>query len=137
MGKKLWVGISSRTNEAGLAQLRQALAPFGYSVEGVRVTGCLHLKSAVTAVREDLLLVNPAWVPSDTFAGIEQLAVDPAEPYAANALRLGGGVIFPEHFPLTRARLASRGIRVTAVPCDELAKAEGAVTCCSILLEVS
>ena len=133
--KTLWVGLSSRTNAVGAAQLGGALAPFGYKVHAMRVEGCLHLKSAVTSVGENLLLVNPAWLPADAFPGIPRIEVDPAEPYAANALRVGDTLIFPAHFPRTLDRLLARGLAVKTVDASELAKAEGAVTCCSILLE--
>jgi dimethylargininase len=138
VGRTLYVGLSSRTNAAGVEQLRKAVAPFGYAVQGVEVGGCLHLKSAVTEVGEGVLLGNAAWVSPAVFGGAEWIDVDAREVYAANAVRVGGAwgaVIYPEHFPRTAERLERRGIRVERVPCDELAKAEGAVTCCSILLE--
>jgi dimethylargininase len=135
LGRKFFVGRSRRTNEAGLLQLRQFLGGWGYEVEAMEVTGCLHLKSAVTLVAKGLLLVNPAWLPQGAFAGIERMEVDPAESYAANALWAKDRVIYPQHFRRTRERLEKRGIPVLSVPCDELAKAEGAVTCCSVLFE--
>ncbi len=138
VGRRIFVGRSSRTNEAGIEQLRQFLDAWGYQVEAMAVTGCLHLKSAVTQVGEGMVLVNPAWLAKGTFAGmerIERIEVDPAEAYGANALCVAGQVIYPEHFPRTRARLERRGIHVLPVVCDELAKAEGAVTCCSIMFE--
>jgi dimethylargininase len=62
------------------------------------------------------------------------MAIDPAEPMAANALLVGGEVLYPSEFPRTRARLEAAGIRVRAIPAGELAKAEGGVTCCSIVI---
>jgi dimethylargininase len=135
-GKRVFVGRSSRTNEEGIRQLGRILGERGYRVEGVEVRGCLHLKSAATEVGEGLLLVNEAWIPPTAFAGLERVAVDPSEAYGANALRVGDGVLYPAHFPRTRERLARRGVRTVAVACDELAKAEGALTCCSLLFSV-
>jgi len=134
-GRTLYVGRSGRTNDAGIAQLGGLAAPFGYEVVPVAFSGCLHLKSAVTALADDLLLVNPEWVSPDAFPGQQALCVDEGEPYAANALRAGDAVVFPAQFPRTRARLVERGLRVAEVECDELAKAEGAVTCCCLLFE--
>jgi dimethylargininase len=136
-GRTLFVGRSSRTNEDGVRQLASAVNPYGYRVVAVEVGGCLHLKSAATLVGDGLLLVNPAWVPAGAFPGFDRLAVDPAEPYAANALRVRDRLLFPEHFPRTRNRLEGRGLSVVPVPCDELAKAEGAVTCCSIVFRAA
>ena len=135
-GRTLYVGRTARTNAEGLAQLRDAVAPFGYRVVEVRVEGCLHLKSAATLAAPGVLLVQPAWVSPDEFdLGLEHVPVDPSEPYAANVLLVGGTVIQPAAFPRTRARLEARGLRVEAVDVSELAKAEGAVTCCSLLVD--
>jgi dimethylargininase len=134
-GRTLFVGRSSRSNDAGVAQLREHVSDFGYSVVPVSVSGCLHLKSAVTLVAPDALLVQPAWVARDLFGDATVIEVDPREPFAANALLVGHGVIYPAAFPRTRERLEARGVRVVRVDASELQKAEGAVTCCSVILE--
>ena len=137
VGRVLYVGQSGRTNDAGIAQLRDHLTPFGYEVHAVRPTGCLHLKTAVTAVSDGALLLNPAWISPALFDGLDVIAVDPREPFAANVVRVGSAVLTASAFPRTRPVLdRARGIEVHVVDVSELAKAEGAVTCCSILLEV-
>lgn len=133
-GKSVFAGETSRTNAAGIAALRAALAPHGYSVTAVPVTGCLHLKSAATEAAPGLVLVNPAWVDPAAFAGLETLPVDPAEPGAANVLRIGTAVVQDAAYPRTRAALERRGLQIHAVDLSELAKAEGAVTCCSLIV---
>jgi dimethylargininase len=135
-GKNLFVGVSGRSNREGIRQLRELTAPHGYTVQAVEVQGCLHLKSAISQVAPRTLLYNPRWVEKSAFAPLECLEIDPAEPYAANALLVGEGVIYPASFPRTLQILAGRSIPVTTVNVSELQKAEGAVTCCSILLEV-
>lgn len=135
LGRTLWVGRTGRTNEAGIEQLGALTAALGYSVQAVAVRDCLHLKSAVTAVAEGTLLLNPAMVDRRSFGRLRLIEVDPAEPAAANALRAGAGVIIPEHHPRTRRRLEAAGLAVRPVPATELAKAEGGVTCCSLLVE--
>ena len=87
------------------------------------------------AVGENLLLVNPAWLPSEPFARFDCIAVHPDEPSAANALRIRDQIIYPKMFPRTLDRLERRGLRVSTVDASEVAKAEGAVTCCSLILE--
>jgi dimethylargininase len=138
VGRTIFVGRSARTNTVGVEQLQRILCPLGYEVRTTGVRGCLHLKSAVTAVADDTLLVNPAWVPRGDLAGFDLIEVDPTEPFGANALRLSDRVLHGMAFPRTRERLERRGVRVSSVDVSELAKAEGAVTCCSILIpEVS
>lgn len=128
----IFVGRSERTNADGIEQLRRIAK--GYAVHAVPVHGCLHLKTAVTRVAKDTLLVNGDCIDTSAFAGWTLLDVDPAEPFAANALLLGTTVIYPQDFPLTRARLEARGIDLRFVDASELAKAEGGVTCCSVLV---
>jgi len=134
-GRTIYVGLSSRTNHNGLAQLETLLREWGYEVIPVPVTGCLHLKSAVTQVADNLLLMNAHWVRPECFASIDVMTVAPSEPGGANALRIGTAVIYPTHHPETAARLDRAGVRVVPVPCTELAKAEGGVTCCSVVFE--
>ena len=137
VGKRVFVGVSTRTNAEAVAQMRRILAPHGYTVREVAVRGCLHLKSAVTALADDLLLLNEEWAPPAAFSEFDLVSVHPNEPSAANALRLDDRIIFPMAFPGTAARLGQRGLRVVGVDASELAKAEGAVTCCSLLIHDS
>lgn len=133
--RHVFVGQSARSNEDGIAQLRALLQPHGYTVQGVATRDCLHLKSAVTVVAEGTLLVQPAWVDPAVFADWRVITVDAGEEHAANALRIGDAVVYPGCFPRTRATLEAAGIRVLAVDVSELQKAEGAVTCCSIVFD--
>ncbi|MBP1633890.1 MAG: dimethylargininase [Acidobacteria bacterium] len=134
VGKTLFVGLSTRTTAPAVQELERLVAPFGYSVAAAEVRGCLHLKSAATEVARGILLVNPEWT-GEWVRGFERVEVDPAEPYAANALLVGETVIFPCAFPRTRDRLERRGIATRLVDVSELAKAEGAVTCCSLVFD--
>ena len=133
VGRTVYVGISSRSTEDAIGQMKTILEPRGYQVRAVRVTGCLHLKSAVTQVSEDTLLINPEWVSKDEFPGMNFIEISPSEPYAANAVLVDDTIIYPSSFPKTQAKLEAAGIRMIIVDADELAKAEGAVTCCSLI----
>ena len=135
VGRTLYVGLSSRTNREAIGQLQALLTPWDYEVIPVEVSGCLHLKSAVTQVGERLLLINAHYVRPECFASMDTINVAPAEPDGANAMRIGAAVIYPSHFPETTQRLERAGVRVVPVPGTELAKAEGGVTCCSIVFE--
>lgn len=133
VGRTLYVGESARSNAGGIAQLRELLAGHGYAVQGVPTRGCLHLKSAVTQLNDHTLLLQPEWVDRERFADFRVIEVDPAEPPAANVLRIGDALVMPAGFPRTRQRLLDAGFRVIAVDVSELQKAEGAVTCCSLV----
>jgi dimethylargininase len=139
VGKRCFIGRSSRTNDVGIAQLRALVSEFGYEVEAVDVSGCLHLKSAVTAVGENVLLGNSTWVDRRAFGDVTWVEVDPSEPHAANALWIDDGVIFPRAYDRTaralRSHLDAVGKSLHLVDASELAKAEGGVTCCSLILQ--
>jgi dimethylargininase len=135
VGRRVFVGRSSRTNEAAVVQMRQLLAPLGYTITDTTVRGCLHLKSAVTALADDRLLVNRDWIDTATFDGFALVDVDPGEPPAANALRLDDRIILSASFPRTAERVAQAGLRTRLVDTTEVEKAEGAVTCCSLIVK--
>jgi len=135
IGRKLFVGVTKRSNAEGLRQLAAILVPHHYEVIPVRVTGCLHLKSAVTCLGRQTLLANRAWFDPAPFSGCEWIDVDPAEPHAANALALGNTIIFPASFPRTRARVEAQGFDVTPLDISELQKAESGLTCSSLIFQ--
>jgi dimethylargininase len=133
VGRQVFVGLSARTDAEGLAALDRALRPFGYDVAPVGVRGCLHLKSAATALGEDALLVNPEWIDLAPLRAYECVPVDPAEPWAANVLRVRDVVVAASGFPRTRDRLRARGLGVREVDMSEFLKAEAGVTCKSLV----
>jgi dimethylargininase len=129
----LYVGRSGRTNEPGIARLAAVVEPLGYRVVPVPVTGCLHLKSAVTALDQERVLVNRAWLDPAPLRGLELVEVAPAEPGAANVLRVAGLVVAHAGFPRTLDRLASLGYSLRLLDVSEFLKAEAALTCKSLL----
>ncbi len=134
LGKNIYIGISTRSNDSAVRQLQELLAKYGYTVTAVEMHDCLHLKTALTKVDDKTLLINPNWVDTSHFKGFDWIEVDPSEPFAANCLPVGDGIIFPTAFPKTRQKLEQKGYKIQAVNVAELAKAEGAVTCCSLVL---
>lgn len=139
LDRTLYIGVSTRSSQAGIEQLAKLLAPYEYQVEPVELVGCLHLKSAVTQVGPDLLLINRQWlprIPRGIFASFRCVDVHPQEPHAGNALMLKEGLIYPSSYPLTRHRLEQCGLNVRTVDVSEMEKAEGAVTCCSLVFEM-
>ncbi|MDY6834635.1 MAG: arginine deiminase family protein [Chloroflexota bacterium] len=133
IGRKLYVGLSSRTNKAGIDQLHAFVADFGYSIETVEVKHCLHLKTAVTQVAENMLLINRDWVNATAFSDMELIDVEPSEPFGGNALLVNQTIIYPLIYPKTLERLRDHQLKVKPVAFSELAKAEAGLTCCSLI----
>ncbi len=134
LGKNIYIGLSTRSNHSAVNQIQELLYAYGYKVCGVPLNDCLHLKTAVTRVDDRTLLINRSWVDARPFKDFKWIEVDASEPYAANCLPIHGQIIFPKAFPRTQAKLASDGYEVYALNVDELAKAEGGVTCCSLII---
>ena len=130
IGRRVFVGQSTRTNEEGIRQLSALLRPFDYEVIGVNVQGCLHLKSAATVVADNMIVVDSSAFDPQIF-GAPYLDV-PAK--AANLLLVNGIVLCPAVAAPTAERLEKEGLRVQLIDNSELAKAEAGLTCCSILL---
>jgi dimethylargininase len=132
-GRTLYVGHSARTNAAGIQQLAAAAESHGYRVRPVEVHGCLHLKSAASWLGDDTVLVHRQWIDAAAFAGLRLIDVPAGEEQAANVLLIGDTVLLADGFPRTAAAIAALGRRVCLVENSELRKAEGALTCCSLI----
>ena len=133
--KTIYVGLSTRSNQAAVEQLGERLKDYRYTVKGIEVKDCLHLKSAVSIVAKDTLLLNPAWIDASLFPDMTIIETDPSEDFAANAVLIGDDIVYPEEFPKTAAKLRAHGLTLHTVLATELAKAEGAVTCCSLIIK--
>jgi dimethylargininase len=132
-GRDVFVGLSQRTNPAGVDALRTILGPFGYSVTAVPVLEVLHLKSACSALPDGSLLVNAELISTSPIQGRQFLPVPKAEPLAGDVLVIGERIIASDAFPETISLLESRGWEVIPVSVSEFAKAEGGVTCMSLV----
>jgi len=133
--RKLFAGLSRRTNSEGIRELARIVKPHHYEVIPVPVTGCLHLKSAVSYLGRNTLLANRSWFDPAPFTACDFIDVDPEEPQAANALAIAGTIVFPASFPKTRARIESQGFHITLLDISELQKAESGLTCSSLLFD--
>jgi dimethylargininase len=134
VGRKVFVGATPRTNTAGINSLATILEPFGYQVIPVTVRGCLHLKSACTAMDDDTLLVNPHWIDLEPFRGFHAISVPEEEPWAANTLVIDRCVCVHAGFTGTIEILRGLGLPVKTVDISQLLKAEAGMTCSSIMV---
>ncbi|MEX0939670.1 MAG: arginine deiminase family protein [Pirellulales bacterium] len=135
IGRTLLVGLSSRTDMAGVDALKEIVQPYGYQVRAVTVRGCLHLKTACTAIGDGRLLVNTAWINPADLADFQIVPVPLSEPWGANVLPLGGKLCLPAAHRATAEMVEKLAGDVVTVDVSELAKAEAGVTCLSLLIE--
>ena len=138
IGRRVYIGLSTRTDAKGIASLADIASPLGYEVIRAELRDCLHLKTGATFAGADaagtpVLLYDLRSVDAAQFSDVEPFAVD--EPAAANCVRAGDRLIMPAGNPRTVARLRERGFDVVEIDVSELQKAESGVTCMSLLDE--
>lgn len=136
IAKTLYVGKSCRSSAVGIGRLRDLVKHHGYRVRAVPVDGCLHLRSAVSRLQDNRILLNPQWVDPKDFEDVEVVTAEPSEPYGANVLSLQEGVVCSTSFPRTIQMLRDQGLQVHTVDISELAKAEGNISCCCIVFPI-
>lgn len=137
LGRTLYVGDSTRTNQDAHAQLRSILEPFGYDIRPIPLERCLHLKTGATAIADDAVLCNPAWVDPAVFDGLRVIESDPDEPFSANVVRVGSTLVADSAWSRTNRRLEDAGFELAPIHLGELTKAEGSVTCSSIVFSLT
>lgn len=136
-GREVYVGQSPRTNADGIVALRETLKPYGYTVTGIPVRGCLHLKTACSALADGRFLVNASWIDVSPLPASMLIQVPDAEPWAGDVLVIGDRIIVSDAFPETIALLGDLRWRVVPVSVSEFAKAEGGVTCLSLVFRAA
>jgi dimethylargininase len=127
----VFVGLSQRTHREAVEAL-QALTP--KPVVSVHVKQGLHLKTSVSALGNHLLIIQPSRVDTEPFNGLEWIEVDENEAYAANCLAVGDHVILPAGFPKLEQHIQEHGFSTLPVDMGEFQKADGGVTCLSLLI---
>jgi len=134
VGTTWFVGRSTRTNEAGVRRIHDVFSPLGFRVIEVPVVGFLHLKCFCSPIDDRTILVAEDTVDLRHFDGFELVRVPRAEAYAANAVFVNNTAIIAGGYPTTRAAVERLGLRVVELELSEIEKADGSLTCLSLLL---
>jgi len=134
-GRSLYVGLSPRTNAPAVEALREIVRPYGYQVTAVPVRGCLHLKTACSALADGRFLVNRDWIDVSPLPESRLVGVPAREPWAGDVLVVRDRIIVSDAFPETARLLVDEGFATIPVSVSEFAKVEGGVTCMSLVFE--
>lgn len=133
VGRRIFVGRSQRTNEAGIARVREVFGPLGFEVIAVPLDRVLHLKCVCSPLDDETILLADGTLPRETFAGLRVVSIPSHEECAANAVAVGRRVLVAAGFPITQRAVEELGLEAIAVDTSELRKADGALTCLSVL----
>ena len=134
-GKRLFVGLSTRTNARGIAALAEIVERFGYTVIPVVVTGGLHLTTGCGIVNDETVLLNPRWLDAFAFSGLRQLYVPEDEPWAANTIRVDNNVCLEAGAPQTVDLVQPYAGNIAMLDISEFRKAEGSLSCLSLIFK--
>ena len=132
--ERCFVGRSDRTNESGAGQLGEILSDYGYTLETIPVTNGLHLKSSVSFLGQDTLLLTADYADHGAFRRFQKIVVDKDEQYAANALWVNERIFLAAGFRKTYEKLRQSGLDATQLDVREVAKMDGGLTCMSLRL---
>ncbi len=131
-GKKVYIGISERTNQEGANQLSEILIKFGYDSTYISVNKGLHLKSDVNYIGKNTVLMTNIFFDTQDFKSYNKFIVKPEESYAANSLLVNNKLIIPKGFPETKLRLLEAEFDVIELDMSEPQKMDGGLTCLSL-----
>jgi dimethylargininase len=136
LGRTIYIGRSARTNAAGVARAAEVFEPRGYRVIPVELPAhVLHLKCVCAPLADNRVLLAEGTVAAATSAGAHAVWVPNEETYAANAVAIGDSVVIADGFPRTREALEAAGFQVCPLATTEFRKADGSLTCLSILVD--
>ncbi len=130
----VFIGLTTRTTQEAIDQFATFVRPLGRTTIAVNVPGCLHLKSAITALPDSSLIGVEGWYDPAPFLEAGFTIHDAAEPSGGDVLCLGNTVVLPADARITGQRITALGFDVTHVDVSELQKIEAGVTCMSVLL---
>jgi len=133
-GRTIFIGLSARTNEVGAEQLARLLEPRGYRSRTVPVATGLHLKSSVSWLGAETLLVSERFADLPELRAFRRIVVDETEEPACNTLLVNGTVLTPAGFPRARRQLDETGLPVVELELTEARKMDGGITCMSLRL---
>jgi len=132
VGKHYYIGISERTNQEGANQLIRILGQYGMTGSKIPLHAMLHLKSGVSYLENNQLLVSGEFVKHPALAGFEQWVVEPDESYAANSLWVNSRVLVPAGFPKTLELIKQAGYDTRVLDMSEFRKLDGGLSCLSL-----
>ncbi len=134
VGRHVFVGVSTRTTMGAIESLRTLISSTGFTVVPVTVTGCLHLKTAITRLPDDSLIAVPQFVNTSLFTTHGYRVHETAEDAGGDVLCVANSVVVPANAPRTAQLITDAGFDVRPIDVSELQKIEAGVTCMSVLL---
>lgn len=132
VGKHFFIGNSERTNPEGADQLIRFLKKNGMTGSVVQLKEMLHLKSGLSYLEENTLLISGEFIDHPAFESFHKIEIDPDESYAANSLWVNSTVLVPAGFPKTLKKIEQAGYQTITLDVSEFQKLDGGLSCLSL-----
>jgi len=132
VGDHFYIGLSDRTNIQGANQLIDLLIKYGYTGSTVELKDVLHLKTGLSYLENDMLVICGEFKSDPIFSEFEQIEIPESESYAANCIWVNDNVIIPTGYPMTKDKISSTGYNVLEVDVSEFKKLDGGLSCLSL-----
>jgi dimethylargininase len=127
-----YIGLSGRTNIEGADQMIKILKNHGFSGSKVRLNKMLHLKSGVSYLENNIMLVCGEFIDNNVFKKFKRIVIDEDDCYATNSLWINGKVLVPAGFPKTMVKIEEAGYETIPVNVSEFRKVDGGLSCLSL-----
>lgn len=132
VGKRFFIGLTTRTDEAGIGEFAAWVEPLGYTVTAVGMSAGLHLKSIVNYVGGNTLLLSEEYLHHSAFAEFDKVVIPQEEAYAGNTLWINDTLITPAGYPYTLQQLQKLALPIIQLETSEFKKMDGGLTCLSL-----
>ena len=132
VGNHYYIGLSERTNLVGANQLIKILNNYGLTGSTISLEKVLHLKSGVSYLENNNLLVAGEFINKPEFQKFNLILIDEDENYAANSLWINDKVLVPQGFPKTKHKIEQLGYKTIEVDVSEFRKLDGGLSCLSL-----
>lgn len=132
VGDHFYIGKSARTNREGAEQMIAILEKYGFTGSIVPLNEVLHLKTGLSYLENNNLLVAGEFVHSPEFEKFNKIIVPKEEAYGANCIWMNDYVIVPEGYPTVQKAIEDLGYKVLVVDTSEFRKIDGGLSCLSL-----
>ena len=131
---RVLVGLSGRTNVAGVAALTEALRAVtpDILVQVMSFGGVLHLKSGLTELAPGVLIRDPALRADADLSWARVISLPPEEGFAADVMPVNETLFVAAGCPAAYAAACEFHDQVVALDMSEFRKMDGGLTCLSL-----
>ncbi|MCP4676416.1 MAG: N(G),N(G)-dimethylarginine dimethylaminohydrolase [Deltaproteobacteria bacterium] len=127
-----YIGLSKRTNKSGAKEVIKHLNKLGLTGETIEIHELLHLKTGVSYLENNNLLVAGELLENKVFKRFNTIPIRENEVYASNSIWINGNVIMPAGYNKTCEKVRVLGYKVIEVEMSEFRKLDGGVSCLSL-----